>query len=84
MALYRYGFKQIRPIESSSSQERLMPDGILLLKKARSLGVEYEAVISEILSCQSKKQRRTRGKYLRYLDEDRAKIRKYALENGNK
>jgi len=56
---------------------------------ARSLGtgkVEYEAIInnaSEILSSQNKKQRCARGKYLKYSDDDQAKIGKYAWDNGN-
>ena len=89
MALYRFGFKRIRPDESSSSQEKPMPDGMPSLEEAKRIGVgevEYEAVVnntSEILSSQKKKQRCTRGTYLKYSDEDRAKIGKYAVENGN-
>ena len=91
MALYRFGFKQIRPDESSSSQEpeNLEPDGMPSLEEASRFGVgevEYQALVnntSEILSSQKKKQRCTRGSYLKYSDEDRAKIGKYAMENGN-
>ena len=63
MALYRFGFKRIRPDESSSSQEKPMPDGMPSLEEAKRIGVgevEYEAVVnntSEILSSQKKKQR---------------------------
>ena len=91
MALYRFGFKRIRPDGSSSSQETppIAPNGMPSLEEARSLGlgeVEYGAVInntSEILSAWNKKQRCTRGKYLKFSDVDRAKIGKYALENVN-
>jgi len=93
MALYCFGFKWIRPDESSSSsQEKAIPDvdGLMpSLAEARCLGVskvEYETVInnaSEILSSQNKKQRCARGKYLKYSDDNRAKIGKYAWDNGN-
>jgi len=67
MALYRFGFKRIRPDESSSSsQERAILDiGRFMpsLVEPRGLGVgevEYATVVnntSEMLSSQNKKQR---------------------------
>jgi len=75
----------VRPDKSSgSSQEKAIPDvdGFMPSLTEASVGeVEYEAVInnaSEILSSQNKKQRCAQGKYLKYSDDDRAKIGKYA------
>ena len=49
--------------------------------------LEYKTVLNEtsdaIIGTTYKKQRVARGKYTKYSNEDRAKIGKYALENGN-
>ena len=59
------------------------------LEEARTLGLgeaEYKRVLNEtsdaLIDTTYKKQRVARGKYTKCLNEDRAKIGKYALENG--
>ena len=41
------------------------------------------ATVSNLTDPQLPRKRKSRGKYIQYSDEDRAKIGKYASENGN-
>ena len=93
MSLYRFGFKRISIDNSSGSSTESqtidVPDCMPSLDEARGLGlgeVEYKSVLnnaSDVVMNSCKRQRIARGKYTKYSNEDRAKIGKYALENGN-
>ena len=93
--LYQFGFKRRRTENGSGrstdiSTDIEVPRCMPSLEEARTLGLgeaEYKRVLNEmsdaVIDTTYKKQRVARGKYTKYSNEDRTKIGKYALENGN-
>ena len=89
MSLFTFGFKRSSnppPPSSSSAQERVS-DFIPAFGDSGVGRVEYDCVsasVSELADpTRAAKKRTTRSRYTHYSAEDRASIRKYALENGN-
>ena len=93
--LYQFGFKRRRTENGSGrstdiSTDIEVPRCIPSLEEVRTLGLgeaEYKRVLNEtsdaVIDTTYKKQRVARGKYTKYSNENRAKIGKYTLENGN-
>lgn len=93
--LYQFGFKCRRTENGSGrstdiSTDIEVPRCMPSLEEARTLGLgeaEYKRVLNEtsdaVIDTTYKKQRVAQGKYTKYSNEDRAKIGKYTLENGN-
>ena len=90
MSLYQFGFKRSSDKNSGSSNDTEVPHCMPSLEEAKTLGLgelENKKILSEtsdaVIDTTYKKQRVARGKYTKYSNEDRAKIGKYVLENGN-
>ena len=91
MSLFQYGF---RPVSSTrdvtrGQQSNIVPQHLPAFEDCGLGRVEYERIVSTNIpdlsdpSPPAKKPRVPRGKYTFYTPENRAKIGKYALENGN-
>ena len=88
MSLFQFGFIRASSSCCDSSQEERVPvPAHMPTQEESGLGiVEYNSTmssVSELCDPTTTKKRRQRGTYTHYTPSDRAKIGKYALENGN-
>ena len=89
MSLFQFGFTRSSSHGTeNNTQEPLDIPSYLPNMSECGLGVEEHMAVtigvSEYADPEpSRKKRKIRGKYTEYSDEDRAKIGRYASENGN-
>ena len=89
MSLFQFGFSHVSNSSPGCSQDQgvPVPAHIPTLGESGLGAVEYESTVSSVLDLSdptgTNKKRRQRGTYTHYTPSDRAKIGKYALENGN-
>ena len=87
MSLFQFGFTHTR---SQNTEGEVSTNGPSHMPSFESSGLgraEYEECISQVAELADpnpSKKRRQRGSYSTYTPSDRARIGKYALENGNK
>ena len=89
MSLFQFGFTRISNSSPGCSQDERVSSvpAHMPTQEDSGLGaVEYESAmnsVSDLCDPTTSKKRRQRGTYTHYTPSDRAKIGKYALENGN-
>ena len=89
MSLFQFGFTRSssRGTENDTQEPSDIPNYLPNASEC-GLGVEEHSIVTTSVSEfadpePSRKKRKIRGKYTEYTDEDRAKIGRYASENGN-
>ena len=91
MSLFQFGIRRLssaqrRPVDENESA---LPSHMPSLPESGLGQVEFDAIASSEVSQladpapSASKKRKKRGKYVQYTPEDRARIGRYALENGN-
>ena len=92
MSLFQCGFRCISRSDNSDSeteqQSTVIPSDVPSVEESGLGRLEYDEVVANLVSdladpSPSKRRRVSRGKYTVHTAESRAKIGKYALENGN-
>ena len=88
MSLFQFGFTCVSNSSPGCSQEQSLsvPAHMPTLEESGLGTVEYESTLTRVPDLADPtptKKRRQRGTYTHYKAKDRAKIGKYALENGN-
>ena len=88
MSLFQFGFTSSSCNFSHSSQEERVPVlAHMPTQEDSGLGIVENnsamSSVSDLCDPTTTKKRRQRGTYTNYTPSDRAKIGKYALENGN-
>ena len=89
MSLFQFGFTTVNSSQQSSQSggSDSLPDYLPQASKC-GLGVKKHSTVTSFVSeladpASVGKKRKTKGHYTHYSNEDRAKIGKYASENGN-
>ena len=89
MSLFRFGFTASSSASATEDTptRSTLPNYLPQVSEC-GLGVEEHSTVTAFVSQLANpepeaKKRRTKGNYTHYSDEDRAKIGKYATENGN-
>ena len=91
MSLFQYGFRRISSSENGETEQQsaVIPSHLPSVEESGLGRLEYAEVVANRVPdladpSPAKRKRVSRGKYTVYTAESRAKIGKYALENGNK
>ena len=91
MSLFQYGFCRTSTSENSENEQQtsVIPSHVPSVEESGLGRLEYDEVVANHVPdladpSPAKRQRVSRGKYTVYSAESRAKIGKYAFENGNK
>ena len=86
MSLFQFGFSRVSNSSPGCPPERTVPAHMPTQEETGLGVVEYESTLtslSDLADPTTSTKRRQRGTYTHYQAKDRAKIGKYALENGN-
>ena len=90
MTLFQCGFRRTSRSDNSQTEQQLTvtPSHVPSVQESGLGRLEYDEVVANRVPdladpSPSKRRRVSRGKYTVYTEESRAKIGKYALENGN-
>ena len=87
--MFQFGFSRIDRSTSSTStpqQPAIVPDHMPTLEESGLGAVQYESTVHSVAALadpEAAKRRGPRGLYIHYSSKDKARIGKYALENGN-
>ena len=91
MYLFQCGFRRISRSENGETEQQstVIPSHVPSVEESGLGRLEYDEVVANCVPdladpSPAKRKRVSRGKYTVYTAESRAKIGKYALENGNK
>ena len=87
MSLFRFGFTATNYSTANETEVSATPPSYMPQQSESGLGSDEYANVTTVVSDLANpepaaKKRKTRGQYTKYSDADRAKIGRYASENG--
>ena len=86
MSLFQFGFSRIDRSVNSRELPNVAPEHMPTQEESGLGAIQYESTVNsvaELADPAAAKKRKPRGSYVHYNPKERARIGKYALENGN-